>query len=197
MILIMPDAGSTHYLNSYDAKILYEDFFFKEFIPAIEKIYHIRAEKKYRAIAGLSMGGYGTLYYAFQHPELFTAAAPLSAAIRTDSDIIKMSDSAYDNRFEETYGKGLKGSNRLTVGYYATSILEIVKNKTAAELSKVDYWIDCGDDDPLSEGNCLLHIALLNKNVPHEFRVRDGAHVWTYWRTGIVDALKFIGDHFR
>jgi enterochelin esterase-like enzyme len=33
--------------------------------------------------------------------------------------------------------------------------------------------------------------------VPHEYRVRDGGHSWTYWRTGIIDALAFIGDSFR
>ena len=69
--------------------------------------------------------------------------------------------------------------------------------KTADDLKKVRYWIDCGDDDFLIKGNCLLHIALTEKNVPHEFRVRDGAHNWTYWRTGITDALQFIGDSFH
>jgi len=61
----------------------------------------------------------------------------------------------------------------------------------------VRYWIDCGDDDFLTKGNSLLHVALIDKGVPHEYRVRDGAHNWTYWRTGIVDALAFIGDSFR
>ena len=65
------------------------------------------------------------------------------------------------------------------------------------ELKSVRYWIDCGDDDPLSKGNSLLHIALMEKKVPHEFRIRDGGHNWTYWRTGITDALEFIGDSFR
>ncbi len=196
MVIIMPDGERTWFLNSYDGKILYEDFFFKEFMPAVEKTYRIRAEKKYRGIAGLSMGGYGALYYAFQHPELFTAAAPLSAAVRTDSSIIKLSDAEYEERFVNIFSKGSTG-NRLTASWYAHSILEIVKNKPAAELSKVNYWIDCGDDDYLTEGNCLLHLALLNKKVPHEFRVRDGAHDWTYWRTGIVDALHFVGENFR
>lgn len=75
--------------------------------------------------------------------------------------------------------------------------LEVVGTKTADELKKVRYWIDCGDDDGLSKGNCLLHIALMDKGVPHEFRVRDGAHTWTYWRTGIIDGLAFIGQSFH
>ena len=65
------------------------------------------------------------------------------------------------------------------------------------DFKKVRYWIDCGDEDFLSIGNCLLHIALMDKKVPHEFRVRDGVHNWTYWRTGITDALQFIGQSFH
>jgi enterochelin esterase-like enzyme len=39
--------------------------------------------------------------------------------------------------------------------------------------------------------------AIAEREIPHEFRVRDGAHTWAYWRTGIVDGLKFIGQSFR
>lgn len=69
--------------------------------------------------------------------------------------------------------------------------------KSADELKKVRYWIDCGDDDFLTKGNCLLHIMLTDKKVPHKYCVRDSAHNWTYWRTGIVDALQFIGAGFH
>jgi S-formylglutathione hydrolase FrmB len=81
--------------------------------------------------------------------------------------------------------------------WQANSVLDLVQDKTKEQLSGVRYWIDCGDDDFLTKGNCLLHIALTEKKVPHEFRIRDGAHNWTYWRTGITDALQFIGDSFR
>jgi enterochelin esterase-like enzyme len=46
-------------------------------------------------------------------------------------------------------------------------------------------------------GNCALHVVLTDRKIPHEFRVRDGAHTWEYWRTGIADGLKFIGERFR
>ena len=61
MIIVMPDADSSFYINSYDGKEKYEDFFIKEFIPAIEKTWRIKGQKRFRAVAGLSMGGYGTL----------------------------------------------------------------------------------------------------------------------------------------
>ena len=57
--------------------------------------------------------------------------------------------------------------------------------------------MDCGDDDFLYKGNAALHVVLRDRNIPHEFRMRDGAHSWIYWRTGIVDGLKFIGKGFH
>lgn len=197
MIIVMPDADSSWYINSYDGKEKFEDFFIKEFMPSIEKSFRIKAEKKYRGIAGLSMGGYGTLMYSLKHPELFVAAAPLSAAVWDDAAIAAFPDNNYERTLGQLYGRGLKGKDRLNNAWYANSALKIVETKSAEDLKKVKYWIDCGDDDFLTKGNALLHIALVEKGVPHEFRMRDGAHNWTYWRTGITDALSFIGDSFR
>lgn len=197
MIIVMPDADSSFYINSYDGKEKYEDFFIKEFIPAIEKTWRIKGQKRFRAVAGLSMGGYGTLIYALKYPELFAAAAPLSAAVLADDDITGFPDNSWDKTFAQLYGRGLKGKDRLSKAWYDNSIPKLVESKSADELKKVRYWIDCGDDDFLIKGNCNLHIMLTEKKVPHEFRVRDGVHDWKYWRTGITDALKFIGDSFH
>jgi len=197
MIIVMPNGDSSWYINSYDGKEKYEDFFIKEFMPAIEKNYRIKSQKRYRGIAGLSMGGFGTLNYSLKYPDLFAAAAPLSSAVLDDSAIVKMQDNWYENTFGQLYGRGLKGNSRLNKAWYDNSTLKIVETKTADDLKKVRYWIDCGDDDFLTKGNSLLHILLTDKNVPHEYRVRDGEHNWHYWRTGIVDALQFIGKSFH
>jgi enterochelin esterase-like enzyme len=197
MIIVMPNADSSWYINSYDGKEKYEDFFIKEFMPTIEKTYRIKAQKKYRAIAGLSMGGYGSLIYSLKYPELFSAAAPLSAAVWDDNAVATTPDTIYDQIFGQLYGRGLKGKDRLNNAWYSNSVLKLVETKSSDDLKKVRYWIDCGDDDFLTKGNCLLHIALTDKGVPHEFRMRDGAHTWTYWRTGIIPALAFIGDGFH
>ncbi|WP_295717340.1 alpha/beta hydrolase-fold protein [Mucilaginibacter sp.] len=197
MIIVMPNADSSWYINSYDGKEKYEDFFIKEFMPHIEQAYRIKTEKQYRGVAGLSMGGYGTLIYAIKYPQLFSAAAALSAAVLPGDQMIGQADENYEKVFGQLYGRGLKGKDRINKAWEANSVLDLVQNKTADELSKVRYWIDCGDDDFLTKGNCLLHIALIEKKVPHEFRIRDGAHNWTYWRTGITNALIFMGDSFR
>ena len=197
MIIVMPNGDSSFYINSYDGKEKYEDFFIKEFMPSIEKSYRIKAQKRYRGVAGLSMGGYGTLIYALKYPDLFAAAAPFSAAVLDDSAIVNMPEQSWINTFGQLYGRNLKGKDRLNKDWYNNAILKIVETKSADDLKKVRYWIDCGDDDFLTKGNCLLHIALTEKRVPHEYRVRDGAHTWTYWRTGITDALQFIGTSFH
>jgi enterochelin esterase-like enzyme len=197
MIIIMPDADSTFYINSYDGKNNYEDFFIKEFIPQVEKLYRIKSQKSYRGIAGLSMGGYGSLIYALKYPNLFAAAAPLSAGIFDDSTLVSMQNEWYNILLAPVFGKNLKGKERLSKTWNENSILGIAEKKSADDLKKVRYWIDCGDDDFLTNGNCMLHLILSKKQVPHEFRVRDGAHTWTYWRTGITDALAFIGESFR
>ena len=197
MIIVMPEGDSSWYINSFADKVNYEDFFVKEFMPAIEKKYRIKSQKKYRGIAGLSMGGYGSLIYALKYPDLFAAAAPLSAGVFTDEELVDMTQEKYERRVGHLLGHGLKGKDRLNRGWFDNSVLKLVENKSTDDLSKVRYWIDCGDDDWLTNGNCLLHLALYNKNVPHEFRVRNGAHSWSYWRTGITDALQFIGASFH
>jgi enterochelin esterase-like enzyme len=184
MIIIMPKEN-------------YEDFFVKEFIPSVEKSFRIKSEKRYRGIAGLSMGGYGSLYFSIKYPELFVAAAPLSAGVFEDNEIVTMPDQDWESLYGPIFGSGLKGRQRLNKAWYNFSILKLVETKRLEDLNKVRYWIDCGDDDFLTKGNCLLHIALTEKKVPHEFRVRNGAHSWSYWRTGITDALHFIGQSFR
>jgi enterochelin esterase-like enzyme len=82
MIIVMPDAntGRRGYYNDIKGDWNYEDFFFNELIPYVEKKYRIKSDKRFRAVAGLSMGGGGSFIYALHHPEMFSSACPLSAA---------------------------------------------------------------------------------------------------------------------
>ena len=197
MIIVMPDGGVSFYTNSYDGKQPYEDMFVSEFMPAVERQYRIRAKKEFRGITGLSMGGYGTLLYALRHPDLFAACAPLSAAVWDDEDALKADQATWDRVFAQPWGTGLAGEARLTEHWKATNPFHLAKTKGADSLKKVRYYFDCGDDDFLLAGNAKFMILMREMQVPSEFRFRDGAHTWEYWRTGIVDALKFIGESFH
>lgn len=197
MIIVMPDAGISWYVNSSDGKLKYEDFMINEFIPHVDATYRTRTQKQYRAVAGLSMGGYGTCIMAMKHPDLFSAAAPLSAGIILDQEVIDMPDERWNNVFGQPFGKDLKGKDRITTHFQNNSIINIVRNGKTDDLKKVRYYIDCGDKDFLIKGNMELHAALIDKQVPHEFRVREGQHDWTYWRTALPEVLKFVTVSFH
>lgn len=198
MIIAMPDGGVTWYLNNYDGKVKYQDFFIKEFIPFIDKTYRTRSSKQYRAIAGLSMGGYGALLQATRYPEMFSSCSALSAGVLTDEEIIAASDDMWGSVLNGLYGKKeLKGKDRITQHYEDNSIISIVKKGNADALGKVRYYVDCGDKDFLIKGNMALHAAMIDKKIPHEFRVREGVHNWSYWRTSLPEVLKFASVSFH
>lgn len=196
MIIAMPDGGVSWYINSADGKVKYEDFFISEFIPFIDATYRTRTEKRYRGIAGLSMGGHGTLIMAMKHPELFATAAPLSAGIFTKEELINMPEENWNNVFGPPYGKN-KGADRVNDHLNKNWVLALVETGNAEELLKVKYYIDCGDKDFLIKGNMALHALMIDKKIPHEFRVREGVHNWDYWRTALPEVFKFVSASFH
>ncbi len=191
MIIVMPDGntGQRGYFNSPKGDWNYEDFFFQEFMPFIEKTYRIRTEKRYRAISGLSMGGGGTFMYALHHPELFSSACPLSAYVGPISP----------EEATSRWGKQYQGISKddLSKYYNRHSAIELVNSMPDDQKKAVRWYIDCGDDDFLFEGNSLLHIAMRKKEIAHEFRIRDGAHNWTYWREALPTVLEFVSQSFH
>jgi enterochelin esterase-like enzyme len=197
MIIVMPDGGVSWYNNDASGKVRYEDMFVRELIPHIDAVYRTRPAREFRGIAGLSMGGWGTLVHSLRHPELFAACAAFSAAVWTDEEVEGMKQATWDEVVGPVLGVGLTGRNRLTPHFRKVSPLDLAKSLPEDSLKKVRYYIDCGDDDFLIRGNCALHLLLTDRKIPHEFRVRDGGHSWSYWRTGIVDGLKFIGQSFH
>ncbi len=197
MIIVMPDGGVTWYINDVSGRVRYEDMFVRELIPLIDAAYRTRPSREFRGIAGLSMGGWGTLVQSLRHPELFAAGAAFSAAVWEDEDVMGMDQDDWDRLVGPVLGAGLAGKDRLTPHFRKVSPLDLAKSLPEDSLKKVRYYIDCGDDDFLIKGNCALHLLLLDRKIPHEFRVRDGGHTWSYWRTGIVDGLKFIGESFH
>ncbi len=191
MIIVMPDAntGQRGYFNDLKNEWRYEDFFFEEFIPFIEKTYRIRSEKRYRAIAGLSMGGGGSFMYALRHPELFSAACPLSAYIGP----LSLEDAK--GMLARTNQKGT--DEQIETYYKKHNAISLINQMPDAQKKAVRWYIDCGDDDFLYEGNSLVHIAMKKKEIPHEFRIREGAHTWTYWRQSLPEVLRFVSVGFH
>ncbi len=196
MIIIMPNAKVTWYVNNHKGTDRYEDMFFEEFIPQVEKKYRIRSQKEFRAVSGLSMGGNGSLLYAIKHPDTFAACAAFSAAVYTNDEMKYHLEQGNKTWFEPIYGS-LNKNNELPQHWMDYNILNILENKPIDKVKRVKFYIDCGDDDFLYKGNAALHVLLRDLNIKHEYRIRDGAHNWTYWRTNIIHGLQFVGDVFH
>jgi len=196
-IIVMPDGKVTWYCNDYKMANPWEDMFVKEFIPFIESTYRIRAKKEFRAISGLSMGGYGSLMLSMRYPDLFSSCAAISSGTFTDEEIVAMPDNTYNDYFKDLYGKDLSGNQRLSESWKSHSPLHLIHSVSKEKLKTVRFYIDCGDDDFLYQGNSQLHIEMRKLGIPHEYRVRDGFHSWSYFRSGLVDGLKFIGQSFH
>lgn len=191
MIIVMPDAAQTWYVNNHDGSVRYEDMFFEELIPYIESNYRAIDQKDFRAIAGLSMGGQGALLYSLHHPDKFAACYAMSSAIYTD-DEIKTRGGDFRPLFETIFGKGVA-----TECWTKNSVLGLMENMNDSQKNSVAFFLDCGDDDFLYNGNSNLHIIMRNKNIPHQYRVRDGGHSWSYWRGGLDGVLEFVTKYFR
>jgi S-formylglutathione hydrolase FrmB len=136
------------------------------------------------------MGGGGTYFYAMHRPDLFSSACPLSASLR-------------NNSFED-FKKGLennkvkvKNQADLRAYYDRHQVLRQLELNSIENIKSVKWFFDCGDDDFLYEGNSLVHIAMRKMEIPHEFRIRDGVHNWTYWRASLPVVLAFVSETFH
>lgn len=193
MIIVMPDAntGRRGYFNDISGEWRYEDFFFEELMPHVEEKYRIKGEKRYRAVAGLSMGGGGSFMYALHRPDLFSSACPLSAYVGP------LTLEAAKRMLERRGQEATADEAELETYFERHNAVKLIENMSAEDAKKVRWYIDCGDDDFLYEGNSLVHIAMRKKEIPHEFRIRDGGHTWTYWRESLPEVLAFISDAFH
>jgi S-formylglutathione hydrolase FrmB len=136
------------------------------------------------------MGGEGTFIYALHHPELFSSACPLSAATGP-----RLIDEFNNGRWKQMAEGVSEADKQAYLKKY--SVISLVENMPADQKKAVRWYIDCGDDDFLYEGNSLVHIAMRKGEIPHEYRVRDGVHSWVYWRAALPTVLEFVSMAFH
>lgn len=186
MIIICPEAGK-NFMNYFNSPgWLYEDYFFQELIPYIEAKYRIVADKKHRAIAGLSMGGGGAIVYASHHPEMFCAAYAMSAYLyRQNLPWLNQADPV-----REKMQKLVEDNNCVEYVHNAD------KSKIEA-MKTVSWFVDCGDDDFTFNPNLEFITAMHSAGVPMQVRIRDGGHTWEYWHSALYIALPFVSNSFR
>lgn len=199
MIYVMPQGFRNYYVNDYEEKFMYEDMFIKELIPYMDKKYRTIPNKEHRATMGYSMGGYGALLLPLKHPEVFTVSVPLSISVRTDEQYKTEDASGWDEQWGRLFGSvGLTGEDRITDYYKQYSPFHIFKEQDLTKLKALKLYIDNGDDEyTLSRSNEELHMLLRDRKFPHEFRVRNGGHEFSYWREALPNGLRFISDAFN
>ena len=152
LIIVAPDGGNNFYCDGFNGGPKYMSFFFQEFIPYIESTYAIKAEKKSRAIGGLSMGGYGSLYYGSLHPEMFCYVYACSAAVNVGG--------SPDPAVLIAQGVSAGKINELP-GF----TLEIGTEDTTVSVASNDAFIN----------------MLGSYGIPYEYITRPGSHDWPFW----------------
>lgn len=196
MIVVIPDAGMSYYMNNINGDYPYEDYFINELIPHIEKNYRCKTGKDYRGICGFSMGGYGSLLYSLHHPDKFSAVAAIGPAIRTDNEIREMPHDQFLRRYQSAVGNLSKGDERITGFWHFNSILSLIQNLPEGQKTEVRIQIVIGDEDYLFTGNSELHELMKNKKIPHEYWIVEGKH-FEYFNSEITRALKFISNNIK
>ena len=216
LIVVMPDGGRggfyTNWFNNGAGGLpRWEDWHIKQLIPWVDSHYRTLDVRRERAIAGLSMGGFGTFSYASRHPDLFTAALSLSGAVDPLTppglgppviDAISGSDG------------GPPGSlwgplATQEVRWRAHNPYDLAENLRGLEL-----WMRTGNGQPggpFGGGNNIdvteagvfvmateVHKRLLDLHIPHVFDdYGPGHHLWAYWNRGLKQTLPAIMKRFH
>lgn len=196
MIIVMPEGEQTFFINDYKNEYRFEDYMFQEFIPYIEANYRCRTDKGSRAVAGLSMGGYGAFMYALHYPDMFAACVAMSPASIDEEHIIEHTVERYNGVLGKIYGPAEEGKVIVTDYFKENCVQYLMRDMPDEQKNKVRFLIDVGDDDPGYKWNFDVHYNMKQNGIKHEYRVRDGAHVWEYWRTGLPIGLEFITQSF-
>lgn len=150
-----------------------DDFFafLSEEVPEfVTNIFPLSKEPEHTYIAGLSMGGYGSLIHGLNHPERFAAIGAFSAAVGVESPELKevFADGPYDP-------------------YHLAKI-------AAEEGKKVPpLYVACGSEDMLYQNNVAFKNFLLEKKLPVTWvEVPDYTHEWRFWDLEVEEFLKWI-----
>lgn len=192
MVIIMPNAGGPDTHNTWNGYFnmpgcSYEDFFFGELVPAVEKKYNCGGSKGRRAVMGLSMGGGGSTVYAQRHPDMFSSCYAMSAWLDNKNDEVGYKKDSYDKLY--LVGQAVRKHSAL-------DYLDNADEATLEKLRTVAWFFDCGDDDFLLQQSMDLHMKMRARKVHSELRVRNGVHNWEYWHLALRLSLPFASRNF-
>lgn len=219
LIVVTPNSGSGNgYADSYGSVIgtgddptAWETHHLREVLPFVEANFPVRRDRAGRAIAGISMGGHGTLYYAGAHPELFTAAASISGAVDLTRDYPYYPVEQYATNVSSVV-PGLGPAGYCTYGDFALQHgiwLDHDSPYVAANLRGIELWMSCGGGqpdgvpyvnsavDPVELEVCEMTENLMNaldaQGIAYTADLYDrGTHDWSFWVVEIERMLPWL-----
>jgi S-formylglutathione hydrolase FrmB len=195
LIVVTPEGNNGWYTDSVSTVTdKYESYILKELIPDVEKRFRTIESRYGRAIAGLSMGGYGALKFGLKSPGTFAFAGSMSGAVAVPSwteDDYQNLKSIRDSAFSAFGPIGSEARN-------ANDIFEITRKFSTARVASLPYlYLDCGTEDVLISDNNRLAALLREKKIPHEFRELPGDHSWPYWNQQVQEVLRIAAGKLR
>jgi S-formylglutathione hydrolase FrmB len=206
LIVVMPDDGeggmyTDWYNDAAGGDPKWETYDIDQLIPWIDSNFRTITARRGRAIAGLSMGGFGAISYAARHPDLFAFAASFSG-------IVDNHDSLGDfQTFDEGLAAQDGGIPGSAWGPYATDSIRWEAHNPvdlASNLQGLKLELRTGDGtpggpygggpDPIEltahRENVVLNQTLDGLGIPHVWDdYGAGAHAWAYWDHDLEETL--------
>lgn len=183
LIVVMPDGGRSFYCNDpRPGGMAYEDHMVKDVVGTVDNMFPTIANRTGRAIAGLSMGGYGAIMLSMRHPDVFSVACSHSGSL---GFVGRMQNSRPDIQLL---------CEHLPRSRYDAHLLA---RKIKRSGKKLAIRIDCGTEDFLLQENRSFHAHLAKLGLPHEYHEYPGSHTWEYWDEHIRQTLKFVMENVR
>ncbi|MFD1333445.1 alpha/beta hydrolase [Methylopila musalis] len=192
MLVVMPVAPHSWYVDNPDpgGHGRMKTAITQDLRAALEQRFPLARCREGRAVAGLSMGGYGALLFALDAPDLFGAGVSLSGAIAPpigegDDERAARADRFYDKAFGAPLAR--ERFNAWNLFGKAEAL------RRAAE--KPAIFLSIGDRDRagLLQSTTLLHAQLLRAGVDSSLRVGSGGHDWEVWKRDLAAALAWLG----
>ena len=185
VIVLCPDGGKTswYFDSPVNPKFQYESFIAEDCVRHMDKNYRTKAEKKFRAMCGQSMGGHGSFLLAIRHRELFGTAVAMSGGVDIRPFARKWS-----------IAKRLGNIKQHRKNWEELTVINLAKGLKNGELA---LSIDCGKNDFFIKVNRALHQQLLADDIQHTYVEFPGGHGWDYWREAIKRQMAFIDKQFK
>ena len=194
-IIITPEGKDSWYTDSATVPAdKFESYILEELIPDVERRFRALTTRNARAVAGLSMGGYGALKFGLKHPERFTLAASLSGAF--DAASWDHNDPTLLAFVKPSIGRAYGALDSPTRA--ANDLTKLINALSPERINALPFiYLDCGTEDFLINSNRALSALLLTRKIPHEFRQLPGRHNWPYWDAQVQEVLKLAARRLR